>query len=148
MPIKVAFYATGTAPFFLKFCQKLCYHKKKCWYEHEAQKIMLPSFCFVCVCVCVCFFFFFDTNANTWHQSYNASTVLIIRNLIEGQKNHIIFCQFSSKNIWMIGGNLGTTGSGLPVARPQVRLPNTWTHLDTQMPYFMLQSRPKQARKC
>ena len=94
------------------------------------------------------FLFFFNTNANTWHQSYNASTFLVIRNLIERQKNHIIFCQFSSKNVWMVGGNLNMTGSGLPAARPQVRLSNTWTHLDTQMPYFMLQSRPKQARKC
>ena len=94
------------------------------------------------------FFFFLNTNANTWRQSYNASTFLVIRNLIERQKNHIIFCQFSSKNVWMVGGNLSMTGSGLPAARPQVRLSNTWTHLDTQMPYFMLQSRPKQARKC
>ena len=36
--------------------------------------------------------------------------------------------------ILMVGGNLGMIGIGVPAARQEVRLPNTWTHLDIQMP--------------
>ena len=68
---------------------------------HKAQKIMLAIF------------FKFYTNANAWHQNYNASTFLIIRNLFEMQKNHLLSV-FQYIYIWMVGGNLGITGSGVP----------------------------------